>query len=77
MTAGQGSLGLQSANGDQTLFVDGGVYTRNRAFRLFLSSKAGKDAVLQLTGLLRFRQYHSKHVQMPEGDVCMPSTASA
>ena len=41
---------MQDAEGGQTLFVDGGVYTRNRAFRLFLSSKAGKDAVLQPTG---------------------------
>ena len=48
----QGSLVVQGADGDKALFVDGGVYTRNRAFRLFLSSKAGKDAVLQLTGLL-------------------------
>ena len=42
---------LQDAEGGQTLFVDGGVYTRNRAFRLFLSSKAGKDALLQPTGM--------------------------
>ena len=47
----QGSFKTQGADGDKALFVDGGVYTRNRAFRLFLSSKAGKDAVLQLTGL--------------------------
>ncbi len=41
---------MQDAEGGRTLFVDGGVYTRNRAFRLFMSSKAGKDAVLQPTG---------------------------
>ncbi|GAB4817437.1 hypothetical protein N2152v2_004483 [Parachlorella kessleri] len=34
----------------ETLLVDLGVYTRNRAFRLYLSSKAGKDAVLDCTG---------------------------
>ncbi len=30
--------------------VDLGVYTRNRAFRIYLSSKAGKHVVLQTTG---------------------------
>lgn len=44
------NLCTQDAEGGQALFIDGGVYTRNRAFRLFLSSKAGKDAVLQPTG---------------------------
>lgn len=34
----------------ETLIIDTGVYTRNRAFRLFLSSKAGKIAVLRSTG---------------------------
>ncbi len=33
-------------------FVDASVYTRNRAFRLYLSSKAGKDARLLPTGPL-------------------------
>lgn len=33
-----------------TLMIDTGVYSRNRAFRLFLSSKAGKNATLQSTG---------------------------
>jgi len=41
---------MQDAEGGQALFVDGGVYTRNRAFRLFMSSKAGKDAILLPTG---------------------------
>eukprot|EP00887_Chlorella_sp_A99_P007573 scaffold28.g7573.t1 len=36
----------------EALFVDVGVYSRNRAFRLLLSSKAGKDAVLRCTGRL-------------------------
>lgn len=40
----------QDASGAKTLFVDTGVYTRNRAFRLYLSSKAGKDALLLPTG---------------------------
>ncbi|KAK9844115.1 hypothetical protein WJX81_004810 [Elliptochloris bilobata] len=39
-------LVAKDASGARTLFVDTGVYTRNRAFRLYLSSKAGKDALL-------------------------------
>jgi len=33
----------------EDMFVDRAVYTRNRAFRLYLSSKAGKQATLQPT----------------------------
>lgn len=40
----------QDQGGSKGLFIDGGVYSRNRAFRLFLSSKAGKTAILQPTG---------------------------
>ncbi|CAL8468734.1 g8274 [Coccomyxa elongata] len=39
----------KDGQGSRALFIDGGVYTRNRAFRLFLSSKAGKEWVLQPT----------------------------
>ncbi|KAL4448454.1 hypothetical protein ABPG75_005673 [Micractinium tetrahymenae] len=35
---------------EEALFIDHAVYSRNRAFRLFLSSKKGKQAVLQNTG---------------------------
>ncbi len=34
----------------EDMFVDRVVYSRNRAFRLYLSSKAGKEATLQCTG---------------------------
>jgi hypothetical protein len=44
-------MSLQDDSGNVTCFVDGGVYTKNRSFRLFLSSKAGKEAVLRPTGL--------------------------
>lgn len=47
-----GLLAAQDASGSKTLFVDTSVYTRNRAFRMYLSSKAGKDALLLPTGLL-------------------------
>ncbi|KAL4438218.1 hypothetical protein ABPG77_010579 [Micractinium sp. CCAP 211/92] len=35
---------------EEALFVDPAVYSRNRAFRLYLSSKKGKQAVLHNTG---------------------------
>lgn len=38
--------------GGTTCFVDCSVYSRNRAFRLYLSSKAGKSAVLNPSGRL-------------------------
>ena len=40
----------QGTDGATTSFIDRGVYTKNRAFRLMLSSKAGKDTILQVTG---------------------------
>ncbi len=49
---GNSLIAVQDAEGNKTLFIDGAVYTRNRAFRLFLSSKAGKEWVLQPTGPL-------------------------
>ena len=36
----------------EDMFVDRAVYSRNRAFRLYLSSKAGKEATLQPTGII-------------------------
>ena len=72
----QGSCEVQGADGDRALFVDGGVYTRNRAFRLFLSSKAGKEAVLQLTGQ-RSSDVVCSMYQSLIGGCCMPSAASA
>ncbi|XP_043718422.1 DNA-directed primase/polymerase protein isoform X1 [Telopea speciosissima] len=39
-----------SSTADVQLFVDSAVYTRNRCFRLALSSKAGKNSVLLPTG---------------------------
>ena len=45
-----GCLVVQDAEGKKVPFVDTGVYTRNRAFRLVMSSKAGKDFTLKSTG---------------------------
>lgn len=41
---------LQDAAGARTCFVDTSVYSRNRAFRLYLSTKASKKAILLPTG---------------------------
>lgn len=42
-----------SADSPSQLFVDTAVYSRNRCFRLALSSKAGKTSVLLPTGRYR------------------------
>ena len=41
---------MLSQEGGTSVIVDTGVYTRNRAFRLYLSSKAGKSSILIPTG---------------------------
>lgn len=41
---------VKKADGGETLLIDAGVYTRNRAFRLHLSSKADGEASLVPTG---------------------------
>ncbi|KAI3757674.1 hypothetical protein L6452_05217 [Arctium lappa] len=48
------------------LFVDTAVYSRNRCFRLYLSSKAGKSSVLLPTGRFKCKE-------MTEEDVFMVS----
>ncbi|KAI7756664.1 hypothetical protein M8C21_033578 [Ambrosia artemisiifolia] len=55
-----------SADGPCHLFVDTAVYSRNRVFRLHLSSKAGKSSVLLPTGRFRCKD-------MIEEDVFMTS----
>lgn len=40
---------VKNKHGQETTFVDMGVYSRNRAFRLFRSSKAGKGVPLMPT----------------------------
>ncbi|XP_010671594.2 uncharacterized protein LOC104888354 [Beta vulgaris subsp. vulgaris] len=55
-----------SAGPSLQLFVDNAVYSRNRCFRLALSSKAGKTSVLRPTGRFKCRD-------MCEEDVFMAS----
>lgn len=46
---------VQGEDKKKVCFVDRGVYTKNRAFRLMLSSKAGKATMLQPTGQDSYR----------------------
>ncbi|XP_030672235.1 DNA-directed primase/polymerase protein isoform X4 [Nomascus leucogenys] len=48
--------------GEKHLFVDLGVYTRNRNFRLYKSSKIGKRVALEVTEDNRFFPIQSKDV---------------
>ncbi|KAL4375601.1 hypothetical protein AHAS_Ahas05G0298100 [Arachis hypogaea] len=52
-----------SCNGSTShLFVDTAVYTRNRCFRLFLSSKAGKNSILLPTGRFKCKNLDEEEV---------------
>lgn len=53
-----------SAGPSQQLFVDNAVYSRNRCFRLALSSKAGKTSVLLPTGRFKCRNMCEEEVFM-------------
>ncbi|XP_010261356.1 PREDICTED: DNA-directed primase/polymerase protein isoform X3 [Nelumbo nucifera] len=46
------------------LFVDTAVYSRNRCFRLFLSSKAGKNSVLLPTGRFKCKSMSEEEMFM-------------
>ncbi|KAI3762496.1 hypothetical protein L1987_52926 [Smallanthus sonchifolius] len=53
-----------SADGPCHLFVDTAVYSRNRCFRLHLSSKAGKSSVLLPTGRFKCKEMIEEDVFM-------------
>ncbi|KAL2922067.1 DNA-directed primase/polymerase protein [Bienertia sinuspersici] len=53
-----------SSAGPLQLFVDNAVYSRNRCFRLALSSKAGKTSVLLPTGRFKCREMCDEDVFM-------------
>lgn len=60
-----GISSLQVAKeGGTSVIVDTGVYTRNRAFRLYLSSKAGKSSILIPTGRFANEAHSQKHIFM-------------
>ncbi|XP_068134817.1 DNA-directed primase/polymerase protein isoform X1 [Hyperolius riggenbachi] len=53
-------------NGGKQLFIDLGVYTKNRNFRLYKSSKLGKDAVLELAKDNQFSGKPPRHMSTEE-----------
>ncbi|XP_024784339.2 DNA-directed primase/polymerase protein isoform X9 [Pan paniscus] len=55
-------LVVKNKVGEKHLFVDLGVYTRNRNFRLYKSSKIGKRVALEVTEDNRFFPTQSKDV---------------
>ncbi|KAL8049581.1 hypothetical protein ABFX02_06G028500 [Erythranthe guttata] len=58
------SKGSNSADSHCQTFVDTAVYTRNRCFRLPLSSKAGKSSVLLPSGRFKCKEMDEKEVFM-------------
>ncbi|XP_073463224.1 DNA-directed primase/polymerase protein isoform X1 [Aquarana catesbeiana] len=57
---------VKDKNGRRQPFIDLGVYTKNRNFRLYKSSKLGKDAVLALAEDNKFSCRPPKHLSVEE-----------
>ncbi|KAM8787262.1 DNA-directed primase/polymerase protein [Rhynchonycteris naso] len=57
-------LAVTSTTGKKHLFVDLGVYTRNRNFRLYKSSKIGKRVLLEVAEDNRFSLTPSKNISV-------------
>ena len=62
-------LFVRKGEGEATL-VDQAVYTRNRAFRLYLSSKHGKAEVLRATPRFRGASDATQHELLLESLIC-------
>ncbi|KAM3940811.1 DNA-directed primase/polymerase protein isoform 1-T2 [Leptodactylus fuscus] len=60
------SLIVQDKNGGRQLFIDLGVYTKNRNFRLYKSSKMGKNVTFEVAKDNRFAVKPSRHVSEEE-----------
>ncbi|VVA11184.1 PREDICTED: DNA-directed primase/polymerase [Prunus dulcis] len=60
----------KSSNFASQLFVDTAVYTRNRCFRLALSSKAGKNSVLLPTGRFKAMDMQSEEEMFMASLIC-------
>ncbi|KAG9467300.1 hypothetical protein GDO78_015205 [Eleutherodactylus coqui] len=60
------SLFVQDKNGQMQLFIDLGVYTKNRNFRLYKSSKLGKNVNFEVAEDNRYAVKTSKHVSEEE-----------
>uniref|UniRef100_A0A8D0HAN3 DNA-directed primase/polymerase protein n=1 Tax=Sphenodon punctatus TaxID=8508 RepID=A0A8D0HAN3_SPHPU len=59
-------LVVNDKKGGKQLFVDLGVYTKNRNFRLYNSSKAGKHVVLKIAGDNKFVPKPAKNISQEE-----------
>uniref|UniRef100_A0A3B4ADG7 DNA-directed primase/polymerase protein n=1 Tax=Periophthalmus magnuspinnatus TaxID=409849 RepID=A0A3B4ADG7_9GOBI len=58
---------VKKQDGEACLFVDLGVYTKNRNFRLYKSSKVGKNAAFILADDNKFSPKHEKGVSVEQG----------
>ncbi|KAK7912902.1 hypothetical protein WMY93_013113 [Mugilogobius chulae] len=58
---------VKNKDGDDCLFVDLGVYTKNRNFRLYKSSKVGKNAAFTVADDNKFWPKTQKGVSVEEG----------
>ncbi|XP_023780801.1 DNA-directed primase/polymerase protein isoform X3 [Cyanistes caeruleus] len=57
---------VNNKEGNQQLFVDLGVYTKNRNFRMYKSSKAGKNVILKIAEDNKFIPKCEKDVSLEE-----------
>ncbi|NXH27123.1 PRIPO protein, partial [Myiagra hebetior] len=57
---------VNDKEGNKQLFVDLGVYTKNRNFRMYKSSKAGKNAILKIAEDNKFIPNCEKDVSLEE-----------
>ncbi|XP_050193967.1 DNA-directed primase/polymerase protein isoform X2 [Myiozetetes cayanensis] len=57
---------VNGKEGDKQLFVDLGVYTKNRNFRMYKSSKAGKNVILKIAEDNKFIPSCEKDVSLEE-----------
>ncbi|KAH9503118.1 hypothetical protein Btru_069989 [Bulinus truncatus] len=71
------SLLVQNKDGNETLFCDLGVYTKNRNFRLFLSSKLHQSNPLVLSSRNKFQASAKKDInQLTEESIFYSSLVS-
>ncbi|XP_021249033.1 DNA-directed primase/polymerase protein isoform X4 [Numida meleagris] len=57
---------VNNKEGDKQLFVDLGVYTRNRNFRMYKSSKAGKNVILKIAEDNKFVPNCEENISLEE-----------
>ncbi|KGL98656.1 Coiled-coil domain-containing protein 111, partial [Charadrius vociferus] len=57
---------VNDKEGDKQLFVDLGVYTKNRNFRMYKSSKAGKNVILTIAEDNKFVPHCEENVSLEE-----------